>query len=41
MGPKMEPCGTPQGHIQQGFDTSQPLWGPKVLSQISKKLKIS
>ena len=37
----MEPCGTPQGRIQQGFATSQPVWDPKYLSQISKKLKIS
>ena len=27
-------------HILRGFTTSQPVWDPKFLSQINKKLKI-
>ena len=29
-----------QGCIQRSFDTAQPVWDPKFLSQINKKLKI-
>ena len=31
---------TKQGRIQRGFGTGQPVWDPKFLSQINKKLKI-
>ena len=29
-----------QGRIQKGFATGQPVWDPKFLPQINKKIKI-